>query len=49
MHCLCVWADTFINVTELCDVYSVLLPADRVAMVTDDVFLAAVQGESVDL
>ncbi len=29
--------------------YSVLFPADRVAMVTDDVILAAVQDESVDL
>ncbi len=35
--------------TELCDIYSVLSPADRVAMVTDDGFLAAVQGEIVDL
>ncbi len=49
MYCLCVWADTFIIVTELCNISSVLSPADRVAMVTDDVFLAAVQDESVDL
>ncbi len=35
--------------TELCDISSVLFPADRVAMVTDDGFLAAVQDESVDL
>ncbi len=35
--------------TELCDVYSVLSPADRVAMVTDDVFLTAVQNKCVVL
>ncbi len=39
---------TFIN-AEFFDVYSVLFPADRVAMVTDDGFLTAVQDESVDL
>ncbi len=49
MYCLCVGADTFIIVTELCNISSVLFPADRVAMVTDDVFLTAVQGEIVDL
>ncbi len=39
---------TFIN-AEFCDVYSVLLPADRVAMVTDDGFLTAVQNKCVVL
>ncbi len=45
---LCVWPDTFIN-AEFFDAYFVFIPADRVAMVTDDGFLTAVQDESVVL